>query len=107
MCCKYMSIKIAWLDPFWNPNIARSELLKPKIYDVWFEVSRKNQPITLKGGVLYETHVGQTIKDLAINLHSSWLLGNEMSSSMHNVNNCGNDVKMMQWLMSVQLQVSL
>ncbi len=52
MCCKYMSIKIAWLDPFGNPNIARKELLKPKFYDVWFEVSRKNQHVTPKGGTL-------------------------------------------------------
>jgi hypothetical protein len=81
--------------------------LKLKFYDVWFEVSRKNQHVTLKGGTLNDTHLGQKIKNLAINLHSSWLLGKKVSSSMHNVNNCGNDVKMMQWLMNVQLEVSL
>lgn len=48
MCCRYMSIKIAWLDPFWNPNIARRELLKPKFYDVWFEVSRRVNLLHLK-----------------------------------------------------------
>lgn len=103
MCSRYMFIKIAWLDPFWNPNIARKEPLKPKFYDVWFEVSRKNQLVTPKGSRLYETHLGQTIKNLVINLHSSWLLRKEVLSSMHNVNDCGNDVKMMQWLMNVQL----
>ncbi len=86
---------------FWNPNIAMRELLKPKFYDVWFEVFRKNQPFTPNRGRLYDTHVGQTIKNLAINPHSSWLLKKEVSSSIHNVNDCGNDVKMMQWLMNV------
>jgi hypothetical protein len=68
-----MFVKIAWLDPFSNPNIAKKEFLKPKFYDVLFKVSRKNQLVTPKGGTLYDTHVGQTIKNLAINLHSSWL----------------------------------
>jgi hypothetical protein len=62
-----MSVKMAWLNPFLNPNIAKRELLKPKFYDVWFEVSRKNQLVTPKGGTLYDTHVGQTIKDPVIN----------------------------------------
>jgi len=101
-----MSAKIARSDPSWNPSIAGRELLKPKFYDVWFDVSGKNQAVTPKGGTLSEAHVGQAVKNPAINLRSSRLLGKEVPSSMHSVNDCGNAVKEMQRLMKVQLQVS-
>jgi len=103
---RYMSAKIARSDPSWNPSIAGRELLKPKFYDVWFEVSGKNQAVTPKGGTLSEAHVGQAVKNPAINLRSSRLLGKEVPSSMHSVNDCGNAVKEMQRLMKVQLQSS-
>lgn len=43
-CTDYRSLaaKIARSEPSWNPSIAGRELLKPKFYDVWFEVSGKN-----------------------------------------------------------------
>jgi hypothetical protein len=46
-CTEYriMSMKAAATDPMWNPSIAGRELLKPKFYDVWLDVSGKNLAI--------------------------------------------------------------
>jgi hypothetical protein len=106
MCCRHMSAKIAQSDPSWNPSIAGRELLKPKFYDVCFEVSGNNQPILPKGSTLPEVHLAHTVKTPEIHVHSSRLLGKEVSSSMHGIVDCGSAVKEMQHLMKVQLQAS-
>jgi hypothetical protein len=106
MCCRHTSAKIAQSDPSWNPSIAGRELLKPKFYDVWFEVSGNNQAILPKGSTLPEVHLAHTVKTPEIHVHSSRLLGKEVSSSMHGIVDCGSAVKEMQQLMKVQLQVN-
>ncbi|KAH9536517.1 hypothetical protein CY35_16G003800 [Sphagnum magellanicum] len=103
---RHTSAKIAQSDPSWNPSIAGRELLKPKFYDVWFEVSGNNQAILPKGSTLPEVHLAHTVKTPEIHVHSSRLLGKEVSSSMHGIVDCGSAVKEMQQLMKVQLQAS-
>lgn len=55
MLYRIMSMKAAATDPMWNPSIAGRELLKPKFYDVWLDVSGKNLAVvtnsTVKGKV--------------------------------------------------------
>jgi hypothetical protein len=87
-----MSAKIAQLDPSWNPNIVRREFLKLEFYDVRFEVSNNNQAILPKGSTLPKVHFAHTLKTPKICLHSSRLLGKEMSSSMHGIMDRGSVV---------------
>jgi hypothetical protein len=96
-----MSANIAQLYPSWNPSIVGKEFLKLKFYDVWFEVFNNNQVILPKGSTLLEVHLAHTLKTPKIHLHSSRLLGKEMSSSMHGIMDCGIVVKEMQHLMKV------
>jgi hypothetical protein len=93
--------KIAQSDPFWNPNIVGRKFLKLKFYDVWFEISSNNQAILPKGSTLPKVHLAHTLKTPRIHLHSSRLLGKEMSSSMHGIMDCGSVVKEMQHLKKV------
>jgi hypothetical protein len=101
-----MSTKITQLDPSWNPNIVGREFLKLKFYDVWFEVSNNNQAILPEGSTLPKVHLAHTLKTPKIHLHSSRLLGKEMSSSMDGIMDCGSAVKEMQHLMKVQLLIN-
>lgn len=59
------SARAAATDPLWNPSIAGRELLKPKFYDVWLEVSGKNQAIATKtksSNVKGEGYPGELLK---------------------------------------------
>lgn len=112
-CADYrnMSAKAARSDPSWNPSIAGRELLKPKFYDVWFEVSGKKQGIvtnsnsTKTGGV---KDWGASSRDpKASGPNFSWkVVGKDGQPGKHKVEDCGNALRDMQQLMQAQLQVS-
>lgn len=107
-----MSAKAARSDPSWNPSIAGRELLKPKFYDVWFEVSGKKEAIVTNSNSTKPT----SVKDGAIlvrdsktpALNPSWkVVGKDGQLTKHKVEDCGTALKEMQRLMQVQLQVRL
>lgn len=107
-----MSAKAARSDPSWNPSIAGRELLKPKFYDVWFEVSGKKQGILAKSSlakapnIREEGHIGHVSKSSGHD--ESWrLVGKDGQPMKHNAKDCGSAMKEMQRLMQVQLQVTI
>lgn len=91
------SAKAAATDPLWNPSIAGRELLKPKFYDVWLDVSGKNQVIATK--------------TKSPNLKGEGVLKGEPSRDKdaqpmkQRVTDSNSAMKEMQRLMLVQLQV--
>ena len=98
-----MSTKAAATDPMWNPSIAGRELLKPKFYDVWLDVSGKNQEMvsktkspTVKG----EIFLGELLKG-----ESSRALDKDGQSLKQRLKESGGSMKEMQRLMLVELQV--
>lgn len=105
-----MSAKAARSDPSWNPSIAGRELLKPKFYDVWFEVSGKSQAVLAKTDPTptfagkEEGLLGEITKRPG---HSdAWrLVGKDGQPIKHKVKDCGSAMKEMQRLMQIQLQV--
>lgn len=107
-----MSAKAARSDPSWNPSIAGRELLKPKFYDVWFEVSGKKQALLIKSSlakapnIREEGHIGHGSKSSG---HGEpWrLVGKDGQPMKHNAKDCGSAMKEMQRLMQVQLQVTI
>lgn len=107
-----MSAKAARSDPSWNPSIAGRELLKPKFYDVWFEVSGKKEAILTNSTATKVTGVkdgGALVRDLKTPGHNvSWkVAGKDGQPIKHKVEDCGTALKEMQRLMQVQLQVRL
>ncbi|KAG0589061.1 hypothetical protein KC19_2G288500 [Ceratodon purpureus] len=108
-CADYrnMSAKAARSDPSWNPSIAGRELLKPKFYDVWFEVSGKKEAIVTNPNIAKTADVkdGGDLKTVGQN--ASWkVVGKDGQSTKHKVEDCGTALKEMQRLMQVQLQAS-
>lgn len=107
----HMSSKISQSDPSWNPNVAGRELLKPKFYDVWYEVSEKAQvhkPSCGTGGDSMGGEEGLTA-DSGQNPLKSQLarcLRKEEKSSIHEVQDCDSTIREMQRLMQIQLQAS-
>lgn len=107
-----MSAKAARSDPSWNPSIAGRELLKPKFYDVWFEVSGKKEAIVTNSNTTKTTGAkdgGAQVRDLkAPGQNVSWkAVGKDGQPTKHKVEDCGTALKEMQRLMQVQLQVRL
>ena len=107
-----MSAKAARSDPSWNPSIAGRELLKPKFYDVWFEVSGKKealQPNTNSTKTLGVKDGGALVRDSKPpGSNASWKVpGKDGQQTKHKVEDCGTALKEMQRLMQVQLQVRL
>jgi hypothetical protein len=105
-----MSSKISQSDPSWNPNVAGRELLKPKFYDVWYEVSEKAQvhkPSCGTGGDSMGGEEGLTADSGQNSLKSQLArcLRKEEKSSIHEVQDCGSTIREMQRLMQIQLQV--
>jgi len=107
-----MSAKAARSDPSWNPSIAGRELLKPKFYDVWFEVSGKKETLVTNSNSTKTTSVkdgGTLVRDSKTSgLNPSWkVVGKDGQLTKHKVEDCGTALKEMQRLMQVQLQVRL
>lgn len=101
-----MSAKAALSDPSWNPSIAGRELLKPKFYDVWFEVSGKKEAAVTNSNPTKIT----SVKDGAPVVRDPKTPGLNHSlqpTSKHKIEDCGTALKEMQRLMQVQLQVRL
>lgn len=107
-CADYRntSAKAARSDPSWNPSIAGRELLKPKFYDVWFEVSGKKEAI-ITIPILAKLKDGEVLVrgSHESGLNSSCKLGRECGQpTKHKVEDCGTALKEMQRLMQLQLQ---
>jgi hypothetical protein len=98
-----MSTKAAATDPMWNPSIAGRELLKPKFYDVWLNVSGKNQAIVTKSKsstVKGDVYPGELLKG-----EPSGVSGKDGQPVKQRTKDSGGTIKEMQRLMVVELQV--
>lgn len=109
-CARYMSSKIARIDPAWNPSIAGRELLKPKFYDVWFEISGKDQVLQPKFEVEAATDRGERLSSRLPRCPrlsgEKWrCMGSADPFGKHHVKDCSNTMREMQRLMHVQLEV--
>ena len=100
------SSKAAATDPLWNPSIAGRELLKPKFYDVWLEVSGKNQAIVTKTKTKSSTEKGERYPRELLKGESSRSLGKDGQPAKQRVKDSSSAMKEMQRLMLVQLQVN-
>lgn len=97
------SAKAAATDPLWNPSIAGRELLKPKFYDVWLDVSGKNQPILTKpksSNAKGEGYLGELLKG-----EPSTALDKDGQLVKQTAKDSASAMKQMQRLMLLQLQV--
>jgi len=102
-CTEYriMSAKAAATDPMWNPSIAGRELLKPKFYDVWLDVSGKNLTIVTKPTVKGKTGPGELLEG-----EPSRVLGSDGQPVKKRSKDSGRAMMEMQRLMLVELQAS-
>lgn len=106
---RYMSAKAARTDPSWNPSIVGRELLKPKFYDVWFEVSGKNQALAItshppKPSAVAEDYHHRSVGTV-LNAAGPSEPSRQGGQSSKRGKDCGSAIKEMQRLMQVQLQV--
>jgi hypothetical protein len=107
---RYMSAKAARTDPSWNPSIVGRELLKPKFYDVWFEVSGKNQALVTtshppKTSAVVEDYHHRSVGTV-LNAAGPSEPSRQGGQSSKRGKDCGSAIKEMQRLMQVQLQTS-
>ena len=107
---RYMSAKAARTDPSWNPSIVGRELLKPKFYDVWFEVSGKNQALVTtahppKTSAVVEDYHHHRSGGTVLNAAGPSEPSRQGGQSSKRGKDCGSAIKEMQRLMEVQLQV--
>nr|XP_024370267.1 uncharacterized protein LOC112279798 [Physcomitrium patens] len=104
-CSEYRitSAKAAATDPLWNPSIAGRELLKPKFYNVWLEVSGKNleSMVTKTTGSAGSREIAEQLKGKPSNV-----LGREMQPVKQRISDSSAAIKKMQRLMLEQLQAS-
>lgn len=112
-CADYrnMSAKAAQSDPCWNPSIAGRELLKPKFYDVWFEVSGKKEDVSTNLNSTKATVVKDgkhSFRDPKTSMYnvSRKVVGKDGQSTKHKVEDCGSALKKLQQLLQLQLQAS-
>lgn len=98
---RIMSTKAAATDPMWNPSIAGRELLKPKFYDVWLDVSGKNQSIVTKPTVKGKVCPGELLTGEPLRA-----LGKDGQPVKPRPKDSGRAMIEMQRLMLVEIQVS-